>query len=83
MLIYYKCNNPDCNNGIKKSFRSYKDIAPFLSCGECGTGMLERQLSAPTSKSTQIIDNGVQSKQVEVMDVVIEKEIERLKTKDD
>jgi len=83
MIIYYACNNPDCDNGIKKSFTSHKDIAPFLDCAACGTGKLERQLFAPSSKSTQIIDNGVQAKQVEIMDVVVEKEIERMMRKDD
>ncbi len=83
MIVYYVCNNPDCTNHTKKYYRSYKDIVGFLDCGECGTGKLERQLSAPTSKSTQIIDNGVQSRQVEVMDVIVEKERERLSEKDD
>ena len=75
MIIHYKCMQ--CKNRIKKSFRSHKDIAPFLECGACGS-FLERQLSAPTSKSTQIIDNGVQSRQVEVIDAVIEKEMNKL-----
>ena len=82
MIILYKCNNPDCANHIKKHFRTHKDIAPFLQCGACGTGMLERQLSAPSSKSTQIVDNGVQSRQVEVMNAVVEKEQERLAEKE-
>ena len=83
MIVYYVCNNPDCDNHIKKYYRSHKDIVGCLDCGECGTGKLERQLSAPTSKSTQIIDNGIQSRQVEVMDVIVEKERERLSEKDD
>lgn len=74
MIVLYICNNPDCKNEIKKSFRNYKDVAPFLDCGACGTGKLERTLQAPSSKSTQFIDNGSQARRVEVMDAVIEKE---------
>lgn len=78
MIINFKCNNPDCDNSINKHFKSFKDISPFLDCGACGTGKLERQLSAPTSKSTQIIDNGAQARQTEVMSEVVEKERQKL-----
>jgi len=78
MLIEYKCNNTDCENSIIKQFKSFKQIAPFLDCGACGTGKLERQLSAPSSKSTQVLDNGTQARQVEIMNEVVEKEKERL-----
>lgn len=77
-MITFKCNNPDCDNQITKFFSKMKDVSPFLDCGECGTGKLERQLGAPTSKSTQIIDNGVQARKVEVMNEVVEKERDRL-----
>lgn len=83
MLIYFKCNNIDCPNDITKSFRNAKDIPPFLDCGECSIGKLERQLSAPSSKMTQVIDNGLQSKQVEVTSEVVLKEQERLYRQDD
>lgn len=77
-MIMFKCNNPDCDNEIVKIFTKAKDIPPFLDCGQCGTGKLERQLGAPSSKSTQVIDNGVQARKVEVMNDVIEKERDRL-----
>lgn len=77
-MIKFECNNPDCNNGITKHFVKVKDIPPFLDCGACGTGKLERQLGAPSSKSTQVIDNGVQARRVEVMNDVVEKERNRL-----
>lgn len=77
-MIQYVCNNPDCSNQIDKFFSSTKQIKPFLDCGECGTGKLEKQLGAPNSHKTQIVDNGLQSKQVELMDSVLEKEQERM-----
>lgn len=83
MLIKFICNNGDCKNSITKFFRDFKEIPPFLDCGECGTGKLERILGAPSSKSTQIIDNGNQAKQVEVMNEVVLKEQERLYREDD
>lgn len=75
MIIYYKCNG--CDNSIKKHFRKSKDIVEAIDCGECG-GELERQLSAPTSKMTQVIDNGIQARKVEVMNEVVEKETQRM-----
>lgn len=83
MLIEFKCNNVDCNNRITKSIIKAKDIPPFLDCGACGVGKLERQLGAPTSKTTQIIDNGAMARQVEVMNEVVLKEQERLYREDD
>lgn len=77
-MIRFLCNNPDCGNEITKVYTEVKQIPPFLDCGQCGVGKLERTLAAPTSKSTQIIDNGVQSRQTEVMNEVVQKESDRL-----
>jgi hypothetical protein len=77
-MIKFECNNPDCDNNITKVFTEIKKIPPFLDCGQCGTGKLERQLGAPSSKSTQVIDNGIQARKVEVMNEVVEKERQRL-----
>lgn len=82
MMIYFSCNNPDCNNWIKKFFKNSKDIPPFLDCGSCGTGKMERQLSAPSSKSTQIIDNGLQARKIEISNSIIQKERKRLQEDD-
>jgi hypothetical protein len=78
MLIHFKCNNTDCPNEITKLFKHSKDISSWLDCGECGVGKLERQLSVPSTKSTQMIDNGNQARRVEVMSEVVLKESERL-----
>ena len=82
-MIIFKCNNPECDNQITKMFTKIADIAPFLDCGACGTGKLERQLGAPSSKSTQIIDNGSQARRIEVMNDVVQKEQDRLYSEDE
>lgn len=79
MIIVFVCNNPDCDNKITKYHKTAKDIPPFLDCGACGTGKLERTLGAPSSKSTQFLDNGNQARKVEVLNEVIEKEREKIK----
>ncbi len=81
-MIQFQCNNPDCDNGITKLFTNIKQIPPFLDCGQCGTGKLERQLGAPNTKSTQIIDNGIQARRVEIDNDVVEKERNRLYDED-
>lgn len=77
MLINFVCNNPDCNNSVEKFIKKVSDIPPFLDCGECGTGKLERQLGAPFTKTTMVVDNGIQAKQVEVSTEVVLKEEEK------
>ena len=80
-MIKFVCNNPYCDNNIDKLFQGYKPkIPPFLDCGACGTGKLERVLGSPSSDSVQIIDNGLQSRQVEVSKIVIDKERKKLYT---
>lgn len=77
-MIEFLCNNPDCDNNITKMYTKIGDIPPFLDCGQCGSGKLERQLGAPNTKSTQIIDNGLHSRSVEVSREVVEKEEDKL-----
>lgn len=81
-MIKFECNNPDCDNNITKLYTAVGKVPPFLDCGACGTGKLERILSAPSTKSTQIIDNGIQVRQTEIMNAVIEKEQQRLSEED-
>ena len=78
MLIGYTCNNSDCKNSISKFFKNHLEVAPFLDCGACGVGKLERDFEAPTSKSTVTIDNGFQAKSIEVLVDVIEREREKV-----
>jgi hypothetical protein len=74
MLIKFICNNPECDNNTSKFFKSYTDIPPFLDCGACGTGKLEREFSFPSSKSTVVVDNGFQQKAVEILSEVVEEQ---------
>lgn len=83
MMIKFVCNNPDCDNNISKYYKKAKDINPFLDCGACGTGKLERTLGAPSTKSTQFLDNGNQARKVEVMNAVVEREQQRMKDKEE
>lgn len=71
MLVEFICNN--CDNKITKLFRKAKDIPPFLDCGNCSVGKLERSLSSPSTTSTQVIDNGLYARAVEVASHVVEK----------
>ena len=77
-MVVFKCNNPNCKNKITKIFKKTKDIPPFLDCGACGTGKLERQLGSPSSHKTQMIDNGLYARKVEVRDAVVEKAEKKL-----
>lgn len=79
MLITFECNNKECKNAITKSFKKAVEIPPFLDCGACGSGKLERMLGAPMSKSTQFIDNGMYERAVEVNSEVVQKEYDRIK----
>ena len=63
--VLYQCNL--CENNIKKFYNSPKDVKGYLEC-ECG-GVMERQLSSPSSNSKQYVDNGVQGKKTEVVSV--------------
>ena len=82
MMIRFVCNNPDCGNEITKYYKSAKDIAPFLDCGACGTGKLGRTLGAPSSKSTQVVDNGHQARKTELLNAVVEREQEKINNKE-
>lgn len=81
-LIHFKCNNPSCDNHISKVFVGKYKIPPFLDCGQCGVGKLERQLKAPSSGKTEFVDNGLQARKIELRDVVIDKETEKSKNKE-
>ena len=78
MLIKFRCNNITCENQITKFFKNSKEIPPFLDCGECSVGKLERNLTSPTSKTTQFIDNGFQARRVEVNSEAVLKQQEKV-----
>lgn len=76
-LIAYKC---DCGHAANKFFRRPKEAPPTSKCEKC-SGDLKKQLSAPSSTSKIVVDNGVQARAVEV-DLDIVKDIEERSTKD-
>ena len=82
MLIKYECNNCDCDNSIDKYFAKADQIVPFIDCASCGIGKLERTLGAPTNKSVQYVDNGLQARKVEVSTELVQREVDRLHIKD-
>jgi hypothetical protein len=73
MLIEFQCEK--CLTVIKKYFKNSKDIPKELVC-KC-EGKMARLLGSPTSKSTQIIDNGLQTRQIEILNEIVEEERER------
>ena len=76
-LIFYKC---ECGHSTSKFFRRPKEAPPTSKCDKC-SDELKKQLSAPSSTSKIVIDNGVQARAVEV-DLEVVKDIEARSTKD-
>ncbi len=60
-LLNYLC---PCNKSVSKFWRVVKEAPSRIVC-ECGLEM-KKQLSAPSNSSKVVVDNGVQSKSVEV-----------------
>lgn len=81
--VLYFCSK--CNVSDKKNYRLSKDILNKIQC-ECG-GELVRQLSSPTQRSKMVIDNGVQSKAVEldreIVEIIEDREKSELKKRGD
>jgi putative FmdB family regulatory protein len=67
-IIAYACK---CGQVDKKFFRDIKTVPKSIECPSC-KGELKRQLSAPTTQSKLVIDNGSQARSVEVNPDVIE-----------
>lgn len=66
--IAYYCG--PCDKFTKKFYKSSKDIEKKIDC-DCGGEML-RKLSSPSSKSTMVVDNGVQAKATELDRNIVE-----------
>ena len=67
-LIAYSCN---CSDVTKKFFRQAKDAPASFICPKCKTDT-KKLLSAPSSTSKIIVDNGFQARAVEVNPDIIE-----------
>lgn len=72
-LFAYSC---ECGNVMKKFCRVVKDAPLYISCTKC---QLEAKkiLSAPSSVSKVVVDNGVQARAVEINPEIIEINKER------
>jgi putative FmdB family regulatory protein len=73
-LIAYSCEA--CKTVVKKFIRTAKDAQSTFSCDSCGKNM-KKLLSAPSSMSKIVIDNGVQARAVEIVPNIIEINQER------
>lgn len=72
-LIAYSCSS---GHKSKKFFRESKTSPATLVCDKCGEEM-NRLLSSPSSLSKIVIDNGIQSRAVEVDPNIVEINEER------
>lgn len=72
-LIHYLC---ECKHSTKKFYRQPKDAPATILCILCQCEA-KKILSAPSSTSKIVIDNGVQARAVEVNPDIIEINKER------
>lgn len=72
-LIAYVCT---CNHSEKKFHRQGKDAPATISCSKCGLSM-KKSLSAPSSSSKIVVDNGFQARAVEINPNIVEINKER------
>lgn len=72
-MIAYAC---ECKHVIKKFVRAAKDALPSFICTNCSKTM-KKLLSAPSSTSKIMVDNGVQARAVEIHPDIIEINEER------
>jgi len=69
--IEYSCTNKKCKKSFKKFFSKASSIVEKTECKFCKEEA-KRILSAPSTKSTMIVDNGVQGRQTEIMHDIVE-----------
>jgi putative FmdB family regulatory protein len=69
-LINYFCL--DCKARFSSIYRKASDVVSKVDCKKCGGSNAVRQLSAPSSVSKIVVDNGIQAKAVEIIPEVIE-----------
>jgi hypothetical protein len=67
-LIAYVC---DCKNSINKLFRRVADAPATIICEKCKLEM-KKTLSAPSSSTKIVVDNGFQARAVEILPDIIE-----------
>lgn len=67
-LIHYLCG---CKHSTNKFYRQAKEAPTIILCNSC-KGEAKKMLSAPSSTSKIVVDNGVQARAVEVNPDIIE-----------
>jgi hypothetical protein len=72
-IFAYSCEEKHL---VKKFYRSAKDAPTCLICDECKKEM-KKMLSAPSSGSKIVVDNGFQARAVEITPNIIEINQER------
>jgi hypothetical protein len=72
-IIAYSC---ECGTIMKKFYRMAKSAPSCFSCNKCDK-IAKKILSAPSSSSIIVVDNGIQAKSVEVNMEIIESNKER------
>jgi transcription initiation factor IIE alpha subunit len=72
-LISYLCEGKHVEN---KFYRQVKDAPASFLCPKCGKDM-KKSLSAPSSSSKIVIDNGLQARAVEIIPDIVEINKER------
>ena len=68
-LIAYACV---CGHSEKKFIRQAKDAPAAFLCPKCSISDMKKMLSAPSSSSKIVVDNGVQAREVEINPDIIE-----------
>ena len=76
-LIRFLCSEESCNSSFVVFFKMAKDVSAFTECKVCGK-KAKRTLSAPTSSSKIVIDNG-QPRAVEVYSDIMDLAEDRIK----
>lgn len=76
-LIHYLCG---CGYSASKFFRQVAEAPAVFLCTKCGQNQ-KKQLSAPSSTSKIVVDNGVQARATEVNLEIVE-DIQARSTKD-
>lgn len=74
-LIHYIC---ECKNAESKFYRKPNESPSLLKCEKCGKDM-KKSLSAPSSTSRIMIDNGFMARAVEIDPNIVEINEERSK----
>ena len=71
-IIVFACGK----HSSKRFYRSAQLVPAYITCAECGEEM-KKQLSAPSSESKVIVDNGFQARAVEVNPDIVQINKER------